>query len=295
MADPIGESNGTVHFNFSISMHALKLSALAFALGIGFLFGEAQAADQKYRVKKGDNLSKIGRIYGIHYREIMAANGLRSTIIYPNQILVIPARPPASRTEAPPPPLASAPSRPTTPGDRVGAPPSPPRNTPQATPPRSPIQPIDPVEQPFAEAKPLRPRPGEEDPLGLGYQPKSSSTSPFRNPPAASDQPSAPHSPRPSVTRRPRAVREVPAVAHYPEGPPAASRSFALDPDKFPTPSFSEARRGRSVPAQRVHTVQHGDSVWTISRKFGVSPLKLRRANGLGLSRIRPGMKLQIP
>ncbi|MEW6423327.1 MAG: LysM peptidoglycan-binding domain-containing protein [Bacillota bacterium] len=43
-----------------------------------------------YTVRPGDTLYLLGRTFGVDYAEIMLANGLRSTLIYPGQTLVIP-------------------------------------------------------------------------------------------------------------------------------------------------------------------------------------------------------------
>lgn len=43
-----------------------------------------------YEVKDGDSLYKIANEYGITVDELMNANNLTSTLIYPNQILIIP-------------------------------------------------------------------------------------------------------------------------------------------------------------------------------------------------------------
>ncbi len=63
---------------------------------------------------------------------------------------------------------------------------------------------------------------------------------------------------------------------------------FAADYQKLP-------------PSQRLtwafHTVRYGESLWSISRRYGVSLTALRMANHLpwGRTRINPGMRLMIP
>jgi len=49
------------------------------------------------------------------------------------------------------------------------------------------------------------------------------------------------------------------------------------------------------VAAPRVHTVVRGDSLWAISRKYGVSIDAIKRANGLTSDTAVLGAKLQIP
>ncbi|WP_456324304.1 LysM peptidoglycan-binding domain-containing protein [Desulfonauticus submarinus] len=43
------------------------------------------------------------------------------------------------------------------------------------------------------------------------------------------------------------------------------------------------------------YTVQPGDSLWTIARKFGISVKTLKKANGLASSKLQIGQKLYIP
>jgi membrane-bound lytic murein transglycosylase D len=45
----------------------------------------------------------------------------------------------------------------------------------------------------------------------------------------------------------------------------------------------------------KVHTVQSGDSLWTISRKYpGITIEDLRKWNGISGNRLKPGMKLKL-
>ena len=45
----------------------------------------------------------------------------------------------------------------------------------------------------------------------------------------------------------------------------------------------------------KVHTVQSGDSLWTISKKYpGVSIENLRKWNGISGNNLKPGMKLKL-
>ena len=296
-------------------MHIFTSSRLSVVAASFLLLGTA-GADQSYQVRKGDNLYQIGRKHGVSYQEIMRANQLKDTMIYPGQKLVIPT-PQAEPVVKQVPQVAASPRQVPTVvparnktasspvAGRVNAPPPPLQGGPSS----SPIQPNDPVaEQPFASATPVTPstsrsrnQPNEEDPLGLGYRP----TSPYQNAPSQTALPHQPYASASKVTRPRKRIgrdfppilsrsREVPAVAHYPEGPP---RVFELDPNKFPTPSFSNAQRatGAPVPMQS-YTVQPGDTMWKVSRKFGVSPIKVRRVNNLSLlTRIHPGMELRIP
>ena len=45
-----------------------------------------------YEVKKGDSLYKIAQKYNISVGDLMKANNLTTTLIYPNQILILPLK-----------------------------------------------------------------------------------------------------------------------------------------------------------------------------------------------------------
>lgn len=54
------------------------------------------------------------------------------------------------------------------------------------------------------------------------------------------------------------------------------------------------AARVASTPSWRVHRVRRGESLWKISRRYGVTVQQIRAWNGLGGSRIVPGQELRI-
>lgn len=56
-------------------------------------------ANQVYIVKKGDTLSHIAKAYSVSLDELIQANDLASTVIYPGQTLVIPAAAAAIETQ----------------------------------------------------------------------------------------------------------------------------------------------------------------------------------------------------
>ena len=45
---------------------------------------------EEYVVQNGDSLYKIAKKYGISLDELIAANNITSSVIYPNQVLIIP-------------------------------------------------------------------------------------------------------------------------------------------------------------------------------------------------------------
>ncbi len=50
-----------------------------------------------------------------------------------------------------------------------------------------------------------------------------------------------------------------------------------------------------AAEAQTVHTVRHGETMWTISRNYGVSLQALQRANNIWHDRLNPGQRLVVP
>lgn len=59
--------------------------------------------DTAYTVQAGDSLYLIGRRFGVSYQEIMWANGLNSTVIYPGMVLYIPLNSGAAAASQPAP------------------------------------------------------------------------------------------------------------------------------------------------------------------------------------------------
>ena len=169
------------------------LFAVIFLASAGF-----SDANQRYTVVSGDSLSKIGKRFGVPYREIMAANNLRNTTIYTGQVLVIPVQ-----------------------GSSVEA---------------------------FSHSYP-------------------------RN--GNSDRFTAPESPGYSET---------------------ASGAASAPLYRAPEPAPKPVRANRTVHAtMQTYTVQSGDTIWSISRKFGVNFWALRTTNDIRFSRIKTGQVLKIP
>jgi LysM repeat protein len=72
-----------------------------------------------------------------------------------------------------------------------------------------------------------------------------------------------------------------------------AYEETAVYEDTTPTPSVPDAP---SPTAQaRVHTVVRGDSLWSISKKYGVSIDAIKQANGMTKDIAVLGAKLNIP
>lgn len=77
------------------------------------------------------------------------------------------------------------------------------------------------------------------------------------------------------------------APAAYQDSAPAVSQPTA--PSRPSTPS----RRASTLA--KVHTVVAGDSLWKISKKYGVSVDAIKKANGMTKDTAVLGAKLQIP
>ncbi|OPX83663.1 MAG: Spore cortex-lytic enzyme precursor [Pelotomaculum sp. PtaB.Bin104] len=91
-----GEDLATISQSYGISVDSLVdangLQVLSVTPGQQLTIPEVSNGSQTtYIVKESDNLSMIGRLFGLTYQEIMVANGLNSTVIYPDMELLIPA------------------------------------------------------------------------------------------------------------------------------------------------------------------------------------------------------------
>lgn len=74
----------------------------------------------------------------------------------------------------------------------------------------------------------------------------------------------------------------------YPRGSRPAPKAVAQD-----TPKAVDITA--AVASGKVHTVQSGDSLWTISRKYpGITIENLRKWNGISGNNLKPGMKLKL-
>ncbi|NAY91666.1 LysM peptidoglycan-binding domain-containing protein [Muricauda sp. JGD-17] len=74
----------------------------------------------------------------------------------------------------------------------------------------------------------------------------------------------------------------------FPRKPYVPKRSVAQT-------STSKSSTGAVAGSSKVHTVQPGDSLWTISRKYpGITIENLRKWNGLSSNNLKPGTKLKL-
>jgi nucleoid-associated protein YgaU len=66
----------------------------------------------------------------------------------------------------------------------------------------------------------------------------------------------------------------------------------------FPTPKAKVAlppAPTAAAPKKKLHTIEPGDNLWKIARKYRVSVEEIMRANRLDSEKLRPGKQLEIP
>ncbi len=71
-------------------------------------------------------------------------------------------------------------------------------------------------------------------------------------------------------------------------------KPVAVVPEK-PKPAQVEKAAAAAPSAKKIHTVQKGDTVYRISKKYGITPAELRKLNKLGEEDpVHPGQKLVV-
>ncbi len=75
----------------------------------------------------------------------------------------------------------------------------------------------------------------------------------------------------------------------------SSSSSSSSSRTSSSTSSSSSSSAAKPKPAARYHKVQSGDTLYGISRKYGVSVSSLKSVNGLSSDLIRIGQTLRIP
>lgn len=73
-------------------MRGRWVSILSLAVLLIFGLTTSVIADQKYRVKAGDNLARISKKFKVSVADLKAANGLHSNDLKPKQVLTIPGK-----------------------------------------------------------------------------------------------------------------------------------------------------------------------------------------------------------
>jgi LysM repeat protein len=93
-------------------------------------------------------------------------------------------------------------------------------------------------------------------------------------------------------TGRPSAPPPVDSAIVDPGIAPGAPKPASHKPS---APSSTPAAPSNVALSGTIHTVAKGDSLWAISRKYGVSVDALKKANGMTKDTVVIGQKLQIP
>ncbi|HEX8209686.1 MAG TPA: DUF5715 family protein [Longimicrobium sp.] len=75
---------------------------------------------------------------------------------------------------------------------------------------------------------------------------------------------------------------------------PAPYRRY-IGGESKPAASKAPARSERPAAARATYRVRNGDSLWSIARRHGTSVERLRAANDLSGTRVKPGQTLAIP
>ncbi len=261
--------------------------ALAALLAI---FRPSFAQGQIHVVQPGENLYRIALRYGVTVQAIQAANGLNSYIIYVGQSLVIPdGSAPAAPAAAPAaPPASSGSSAATTTyivrtgetlfliGLKFGV-----------TWDR--IQAANGLASESIYA-------GQTLIIPLNNEP-SATDAPTSEPAATplSGAQAAPTAAPPTETATPEAT---PLSGAQAAATPAPTDTPAPAPTDVPTEATTAApteAAPAATPTGTTHTVQRGDSLYSIGLKYGVLWTTILQANGLPGATIYPGQQLFIP
>jgi LysM repeat protein len=101
---------------------------------------------------------------------------------------------------------------------------------------------------------------------------------------AAAAQPAVPVAIAPPILPPPAVLKKAPVA------PPIAAAKPASTPTKKAVAVNTPAKRG-----DKIYTVQDGDNLWKIARRFHIDVEDLRAYNKLNSDALRPGMSIRIP
>jgi LysM repeat protein len=99
-----------------IHVPAPTVSAAPMAAGVAPAESPSAGGEQTYKVKSGDNLTKIATQHGVSVKSLRAANALKTDSIKVGQSLKIPAKAASAPVTAPATPAEPAPTSTTSPG-----------------------------------------------------------------------------------------------------------------------------------------------------------------------------------
>jgi membrane-bound lytic murein transglycosylase D len=92
-----------------------------------------------------------------------------------------------------------------------------------------------------------------------------------------------------------RLVFRAPAAGESKAETPRRQTAVATKTSATPVMATSRPAAGKRELSSQVHLVQPGDTLFNISRRFGVSVQKLREANHLTSDEVKLGQKLLVP
>jgi len=241
-----------------------------------------ETSPQEYTLKEGDTLFSVARKFGVHYDRIAKANGIDAPeVLETGQTLVIP---PASWDPASGPlqKLQPVPPPPPVPEPEV-SPPIPEEPAAEPTPPPPPTAPSGPAEAEI-EPEPEPAPPGREPDRLLAAEPPPQAV----KPPAAAGRPVSDEEVEWLLaTDTPSLAEEWPSES--------AEMAFEVEPGEAKV----EEEAVETVLEEGLvfrYTVQRGDTLSGIARKYGVTVRDLVEANDIiNPNLIFPGQKLIIP
>ncbi|NJK46059.1 MAG: LysM peptidoglycan-binding domain-containing protein, partial [Pleurocapsa sp. SU_196_0] len=229
-----------------------------------------EVPQRTHTVVKGETLYGIARKYGVSLEAVRGANGLSGDAVKLGQVLVIPWESTATS-------------------------------------------------QPIA-AKPTAPKPDSGPPATTGSssgKPSSAPTAPTRPPPAPPPSPASPTSSQPvSDAPDPNALPQLPtrfprhdrADTSDADAADRANSARGIPPPPVPTaslPSFGEAITTQAVSSSPdnpalihpalIHTVQPGETLFGIARKYGVTVEDIKSLNQISKRRDQRWSNLHIP
>ncbi len=206
-------------------------------------------------VQKGETLYGVARLYAVTVAQVRQLNALSSDEVQIGQKLLIPWN------------FASSSSA-------VSAPVSAPASSPAQRPVSNPVlSPVLPTVAPIVVPSPA-----------LQLAPDMNALPPL---PSTAQMATAPERPAPSLPNAPQDARAIPALV-MPSG--AALPSISNQPD----PTMTSTSSNPDAPTL-IHTVQSGDTLFSIAKRYGLSIDQIKTDNALQTDSLALGQRLRIP
>lgn len=211
----------------------------------------------EHRVRRGESLGKIGKRYGVSAQAIKNANGLRTTVIHPGQMLVVPGL--AGSTVAK---LESTGARSVAWGSRINKP----------------------IVFDGKIAVNVRRTPVKVANMAVRSTSRSTSRS------AANAASSSAESSNPSRIHR---VRRGDTLSELASKYGTTVRSIQ-QANGLRSSRIKRGQRLKIPHGRMIHTVQRGDNLTKIAKRYGTTVRHIKSTNNLRSSTIHPGQKLSI-